>query len=162
MRNRNLDEALGGSSKRSIWIATGVILLVGAVLLIWLVSPAERSRRADVERLTVGDAAGRVTTVLGPPAARCPGGDLDHLAGSFPPGWPTPSIQTTLQTLAEETNERWVYPLDDDAEASCAPAEDQTEIGLDGARRVLWYVAITGESPLELPERFAPAAAPNQ
>lgn len=156
-RNRNLDEALG-ASKRSIWIATGVILLLGAVLLLWLVSPTERSRRAEVERLELGDPMGRVAGILGPPGTRCSGRDLAHLAGSFPPGWTAPSIETTLQALGEETGERWIYPLDEDDEAGCGPADGQTEVGLDGAGRLLWYVAITGESPLELPERFAPAA----
>jgi hypothetical protein len=135
-----------------------VILLLGAILLVWLVSPSERSRRSDMASLELGEPMGRVAGVLGPPAARCPGRNLSHLDESFPPGWPAPSIETTLQALGEETGERWIYPLDDDDPADCSPADGQTELGLDAEGRLLWYVAITGESPLELPERFAPAA----
>jgi hypothetical protein len=157
-RNRRLDDALG-SSKRSIWIATGFILLIGAVLLVWLMSPTERSRRGEVGRLQLGDSQARVTEILGPPGARCQTGDLSHLSQSFPPGWPPPSVETTLQTLGEETASRWIYPLDPDDPAECTPADGQTEIGIDAGGALLWYVTITGESPLQLPERFEPAAA---
>ena len=156
-RNRTLDRALG-TSKRSIWIATGAIFVLGALLLIWFFSPSERGRRSDMDDLALGDPMERVASVLGPPAARCPSGSLAHLAGSFPPGWPAPSVETTLQALAEETGDRWVYPLDDNDAAGCTPVDGQTEIGLDTEGRLLWYVTIMGESPLELPERFAPAA----
>src|SRR5690606_37683610 len=117
----------------------------------------ERTRRAEVERLEIGDPVARVEGILGPPAARCEGDDLAHLAGSFPPGWPQPSIETTVQALAAATDERWIYPLDEDASATCAPVREGTEVGLDAEGRVLWYVAIMGESPLELPDHFAPA-----
>ena len=136
-----------------------MILALGAILLLWLASPSERGRRSDMDDLAFGDPTERVASVLGPPAARCAGDDLAHLSGSFPPGWPTPSVETTLQALGEETGERWIYPLDDDDPAGCAPVDGQTELGLDAEGRLLWYVTITGESPLELPARFAPAAS---
>src|SRR5690606_25052031 len=126
----------------------------------WLASPTERSRRGQVDRLELGDLAARVAEVLGPPGARCSAGDLSYLSDSFPPGWPTPAVETTLQALSQETGDLWIYPLDPDDEATCAPAEGRTELGFDAAGRLLWYVAITGESPLQLPERFTPAAAP--
>src|SRR5690606_4818587 len=134
-RSRHLDQALG-TSKRSIWVATGAIVVVGAILLIWFVSPAERTRRAEVARLEIGDPVARVEGILGPPAARCEGDDLAHLAGSFPPGWPQPSIETTVQALAAATDERWIYPLDEDASATCAPVREGTEVGLDAEGRV--------------------------
>ena len=156
-RNRTLDRALG-TSKRSIWIATGFILLIGMVLLFWLFSPTELNRRERVDRLAPGDHMGRVAQVLGPPGARCAAGDLSRFAGSFPPGWPSAAVETTLQALEQETADRWVYPLDEDEAVSCTPTEGWTEIGLDAEGSVLWLVAITGESPLRLPDRFTPAA----
>jgi hypothetical protein len=156
-RNRRLDQALG-TSKRSIWIATGFIVVLGAVLLFWLFSPTEQSRRDRVGRLAPGDSASRVTALLGAPAARCPAGSLGHLRESFPPGWPAASAETTLQELAAETTDRWVYPLDDERPGDCEGEEGQTELGFDGDGRLLWYVAILGETPLELPSRFTPAA----
>jgi hypothetical protein len=155
-RNRRLDDALG-TSKRSVWIATGLILLAGAVLLFWFFSPGERSRRDRVGRLELGDPSARVAAVLGEPPARCPAGDLSHLRESFPPGWPAASLETALQTLAGETSERWVYPLDDDDTASCGGRRGTTEIGLDAEGRILWSIAILGETRIELPERFTPA-----
>lgn len=111
-----------------------------------------------MERLNPGDPLERVTELLGEPGARCSAGDLSHLAESFPPGWPAASVETTLQTLGTETRERWIYPLDPDDEAPCAPTNEQTELGIAADGRLLWYVAITGESPLRLPGRFTPAA----
>ncbi|HEX6069198.1 MAG TPA: hypothetical protein VFZ18_05225 [Longimicrobiaceae bacterium] len=155
-RNRRLDQALG-TSKRSVRIATGLIVAVGAVILFWFFSPGERTRRDLVGRLETGDLSSRVTAVLGPPGARCPAGDLSHLRESFPPGWPAASLETALQTLAGETAERWVYPLDDDDPAQCAGENGTTEIGIDAEGRILWSIAIIGETRIELPDRFTPA-----
>lgn len=157
-RRHNLERALG-TSRRSIWIATGLILLIGVALLLWLFSPAEQSRREQVERLQVGDHMGRVAGVLGPPGARCPVGDMTRYADSFPPGWTAAAIETTLQALEEETDERWVYGLGEDEPVTCDPAPGRTEIGLDRGGRVLWYVSISGESPIEVGPRFTPAPA---
>lgn len=121
-------------------------------------SPGERERSAQVERLQLGDPRERVSEVMGPPGARCSGGDLGHLAESFTPGWPAASLATALQTLGEETGERWVYPLSSRRTAGCEPADRQTELGFDAEGRLLWYVVIVGETPLRLPERFTPAA----
>ena len=155
-RNRRLDDALG-TSKRSVWIATGLIVLGGVVLLFWFFSPGEQSRRDRVGRLEQGDASARVAAVLGEPPARCPAGDLAHLRESFPPGWPAASRATALQTLAAETSERWVYPLDDDEPAGCAGEAGTSEIGIDAGGRILWSVAIIGETRIDLPARFTPA-----
>jgi hypothetical protein len=127
------------------------------VVLVWFASPSERRRRGIVDRLEVGDPADRVEELMGVPGARCRGGDLEHLDASFPLGWPAASVATTLQTLGEETRDRWVYPLSSRREAGCAPADRQTEIGFDAEGRVLWLVGIMGESPLRLPDRFTPA-----
>lgn len=156
-RNRRLDAALG-ASRRSIWIATGAILLLGVLLVVWLISPAERERREVMSRLNPGDHMGRVADLLGPPSARCPTSSLAHFARNFPPGWSDSAVGTTLHELERETADRWVYSLDPSEPAGCDPAEGRTEIGLDATGRILWHVAITGESVIVLPERFTPAA----
>lgn len=127
-------------------------------MLLWFVSPGERKRRGLVDRLELGDPAERVMQIMGRPGARCPGRDLDHLSGSFPPGWPAAALETALQTLGEKTHDRWVYPLSSRRSAGCAPADNQTELGFDAEGRLLWYITIVGESPLRLPEQFTPAA----
>lgn len=135
------------------------IAAVGLLLLFWILSPGRRERTADVARLALGDSRERVTEVMGAPLARCPGGgDLSHLAPGFPPGWPGASRATTLQTLGEETAERWVYPLRERSVIGCTPVDGQSEFGFDQRGRLLWYITFVGESPLRFSERFTPAA----
>lgn len=131
------------------------------LLLVWFISPGERTRRERVERLQLGDGEPRVTALLGAAAARCPAGTLAHLRDSFPPGWPGASLETALQGLAAGTSERLIFPLEAEDGAGCEPRDGNTEIGLDAEGRVFWYVALLGETPLRLPEGFAPAEPPD-
>lgn len=132
---------------------------MGLLLLLWFLSPGKRERSAEVARLALGDSRERVTEVMGTPLARCPGGgDLSHLDPGFPPGWPGASRAATLQTLSEETSERWVYPLRARGEIGCLPGDGQSEFGFDAEGRLLWYIAFVGDTPLRFPERFTPAA----
>ncbi len=126
-------------------------------MVLWSASPTERRRRGLVERLEVGDSASRVAATLGEAPARCAGRELSHLRESFPPGWPSSSVEEALQTLAARTGERWVYPLSLRRPAGCEPRAGQTEIGVSPEGNVLWYVAVTGKTPLRLPEDISPA-----
>lgn len=134
------------------------ILLLGLVVLVWVMSPSERRRRSLANRLQIGDSVTRVTELLGPPGARCPGSSLAHLARAFPGGWPSAAVETALQTLANQTRERLVYPVGRSAgAAACSRSSRQTEVGIDPAGRVRWVIAETGRTTLRLPPDFAPA-----
>jgi hypothetical protein len=133
------------------------VVLVGALVLIWVVSPTERKRRDLVERLEPGDSTSRVEELLGSAGTRCPVGSLAHLERSFPPGWPGASTQTAIQALARRTTERWVYPLSSRHRSECSPVDGVTELGVGGDGRIVWYVAITGKTTLILPDDLTPA-----
>lgn len=156
-RSRTMDRALSTQSRISL-IVTVVILLLGAVVLIWVVSPGERQRRGVMERIDFGDEATRVSALLGEPT-ECPTGTLEHLRGTFPEGWPPAAVEGALGRMSTETTARWVYPLDEDDPGQCDGADGQTEIGLDAERQVLWYVAITGKTGLRLPGEYTPGPA---
>ena len=155
-RTRRIDNALQ-TQKRAMWTATALVLLVGVLVLVWVVSPAERRRRGAMDGLDVGDPASRLVQLLGEPAARCPAGDLAQLRGAFPPGWPGASVESALGTLAAATAERWVYPIGRGS-SDCAPLDGRTEVGVDAERRVLWYVTVTGKTPVQLPPEVSPAS----
>lgn len=155
-RNHRVDRALD-TPKRGIWIATGLVLLVGVITIVWVVSPTERGRRRVMDELELGDSTSRVVVYLGEAPARCPGSALSHLQPSFPPGWPAASVAAALQALEARTRERWVYPLSTGATAGCQPRDGQTEIGVSPDGTVVWYVTVTGKTPLRIPEDISPA-----
>lgn len=129
---------------------------MGIAVLVWALSSTERRRERAAGKLGLGDPAARVTQLLGPPAATCPPGSVEHLREHLPAGFPPAAEEETLGRLQVETAERWVYPLDGGEEAGCAPAEGMTEVGLDRSRRVLWYVPVTGKTPMVFPEEYLP------
>jgi hypothetical protein len=133
------------------------VVLVGALALIWVVSPTERKRRDLVERLEPGDSTPRVEELLGSAGTQCPVGTLAHLEKSFPTGWPGASTQTAIQALARRTAQRWVYPLSSRHHAGCTPADGVTELGVGSDGRIVWYVAITGKTSVTLPNDLTPA-----
>jgi hypothetical protein len=152
-RNRVLDRALGPRTRTST-LSTLAVLVIGAVLVVWVFSPGERERREVVSRIEIGDDAERVESLLGP-AASCPTDSLEHLKGAFPNDQPPASVEAAVAGLSARTASRWVYPLDRDDEVDCAGAPDQTEIGFDAERRVLWYVPVTGRTTLVMPGGFS-------
>ena len=157
-RKYRMDRALR-TRQRGIWIATAVVLLLGAGVIIWAVVSPERRRTRIVDRLEVGVGASTVAQMLGPAPATCAVGSLEHLRRSFPVGWPPAALESTIGKLQAETAQRWVYPLDarDPGGAStCTRRSGATEVGLDRDQRVLWYVAITGRTSLELPPEYIP------
>jgi hypothetical protein len=141
-----------------VWRATAAIVLVGVIVLVWVLSPSERHRHRVVGRLAVGDSVSRVTELLGEPAARCPGSTIHHLVGSFPGGWTTAAMETAVQTLAQQTRERLVYPLGHRRPADCRPHDGQTEVGVDAHGRVRWILTVAGKTVVRLPPDFAPAS----
>jgi hypothetical protein len=135
-----------------------VVVLLGAVVLLWSISPGERRREQVMERIRVGDEVARVEELLGP-AQRCPVNGLAHLRTRFADEWPVAAVDVALQRLSRETAERWVYPVDARRPADCAGGEGNTEIGIGRDGRVLWYVTITGKTGLRLPDDYTPLDA---
>lgn len=140
-----------------MWRATAAVVVVGLLALIWLFSPTERKRRDLVQRLELGDSVSRVEDLLGSAPLRCPVGSLDHLEGSFPPGWPGASSRSALQALQARTRERWIYPMGNRKPADCMPVDGSTELGVSADGHLVWYVAITGKTTLTLPDDLSPA-----
>jgi hypothetical protein len=153
-RRRALDRTLTPES-RIIGIVSVAILVVGAFVLVTVFSPGERERREVMSRIEIGDEGRRVVTLLGEPT-ECAARSLEHLRPALPAGWPPPAKEAAIAAMTEETAIRWVYPLDDSDPGDCAGEGEQTEIGLDAERRVLWFVSVTGRTTLELPPRYTP------
>jgi hypothetical protein len=155
-RKYRMDQALR-TRQRGIRIATAVILLLGAGVIVWALASPERRRTRIVDRLAIGLEASNVAQLLGPAPATCAVGSLDHLRRSFPVGSPPATVEGTIGRMQDETAQRWVYPLDardPGGPSACTRRSNATEIGLDREQRVLWYVAITGRTSLELPPDF--------
>ena len=155
-RNRRVDRALD-TPGRGVWIATGLVLLAGVLVILWVMSPTERGRRRVMEDLELGDSISRVVGFLGAAPARCPAAALSHLQPSFPPGWHAASVARALQALEERTLERWIYPVRPRTDTGCAPQDGQTEIGISDTGRVVWYITVTGKTPIRLPAEITPA-----
>lgn len=155
-RNR-IDKALN-TSGRGPWIATGVVFLLGVLVLAWVISPTERKRRAIVEDLELGDDSLQVLTALGTPV-RCPPRSADVIRGGFPGDWPAPAIESALERMQEETAQRWIYAINPRKRLPCSTEKAHTEIGIGKDGRVLWYIPVTGRTSIELPEDYTPSSA---
>lgn len=110
-----------------------------------------------LEDVAPGQAAERVAVLTGMEPLRCPGAPLDHLSGSFPDGWPAASIDVALERMAEETQERWVFPLESETVATCSGTEERTEVGVAADGTIVWLVPVLGRTALELPTWLTPA-----
>ena len=154
-RRHRMDRALR-TRRRSIWLVTFAILLVGGgVLALALFSPARRWQRA-VGRLSVGISARQVERILGSPSVTCPPQALGHLDRSFPAGWPAGAVDWMREQMAAETRERWIYIRSETPALHCEVPAGATEIGIGGDGRVLWYVPAYGRSSLVLPADWDP------
>jgi hypothetical protein len=140
-----------------VWIATIVIVVIGAGIVFFAIRGADRARTDALEDVEVGDLAENVTAAVGLEPRSCPTGTLDHLRGSFTEDWSPAAVDVALERLVSLTRERWVYPLRANNETSCDGAEPQTEIGvgLDGS--IVWSVAVAGRTTLRLPLGMTPA-----
>ncbi|HET6228705.1 MAG TPA: hypothetical protein VFE05_01425 [Longimicrobiaceae bacterium] len=111
----------------------------------------DRRRERQVSHVALGADTSAVAAALGRPGRACPTGSLDDLAEQFPGGTPPAQAESTLDRLRPQTARRWVYAPGSGA-ASCAPQKGATQFGLDPQGRVVWYVAVTGRTPVVFPD----------
>lgn len=137
-------------------IATGVIVALGLLVLVWLVSPTERKRRALVDGLAIGTDSTVVLRELGQPV-RCEPGDMENFRAGFPADWPRPVTELAMADIGAKTAERWVYAINLRDRLPCDSDEEHTEIGIGADGRVLWHIAVTGKTVVELPEAYTPS-----
>ena len=133
-----------------------VIVLLGLVVLVWVFSPTERQRRAEMDDLAVGADSTEVLRLLGAAPTRCAPTLPPTLRSGLPEDLPPATVENVLGRMQEETRERWLYPISFRRSLACGAREAHTELGIGDDGRVLWYVAITGKTPLELPEHYIP------
>ena len=156
-RTRAVDRALH-THGRGPWVATGVIALLGVVLLLWFLSPTERRRRALMREVAIGADTAAVAGVLGAPT-RCPHRATEQIRRSFPEDWSARAVETALSRMQFGTRERWLYGINPRRPIGCDAAEGHTEVGIGVDGRVLWTVDITGKTPIRLPEDYSPSGA---
>ena len=156
-RKRAVDRVLQ-THGRGPWIASGVIALLGAVLLVWFLSPTERRRRSVMEDVAIGADTAEVVRLLGAPM-RCPPEAPEQVRTSFPEDWPPRAVETALSRMDFGTRQRWVYGVNLRRRLGCDTTEPHTEIGVGVDGRVLWTVDLTGRTPIRLPEDYTPSGA---
>ena len=156
-RTRVVDRVLH-THGRGPWIASGVMVALGVILLIWLLSPSERKRRSVMESVAIGADTAEVLRVLGAPV-RCPPKATEVVRMSFPEDWPPRLVETALSRMDFGTRERWVYAINLRKRLGCNAEEPHTEIGVGVDGAVLWTVDITGRTPIRLPEDYMPGGA---
>lgn len=139
------------------WVrwTTLLVLVVGVAAAVWAWSAPERRRERALKTLMVGDDAARVRALLGVPH-RCPVGRLEHLAAHLPDATPPAEAARVVEQLRARTAVRWVFPLRRSRAVRCDAPRGQTEVGLDRAGRVLWWIAVTGRSRLRAPTDLSP------
>lgn len=150
----SVDRALDTHGRGPL-IATGVVVALGLIMLVWLVSPTERNRRTVVQELAIGTDSTVVLRELGEPV-RCPAGDMRSFSEAFPADWPRPVTELAVADLGARTAQRWVYAINLRKRLPCDSTEEHTEIGIDADGRVLWHIAVTGKTAVELPEAYTP------
>lgn len=140
-----------------LWIVTITIVIAGAVLVLAVADGPERERLEALEPIRIGDPASRVAEQVRAEPHRCPGDRLDHLRQSFPEGWTPAGVDMALERFAAVTASRWVFAVGDAPPLLCGRTEHQTEIGVDSAGTIVWFVPILGRTPLQLPSWLQPA-----
>lgn len=151
-RNRHVDHALRVTPKGARR-ASAAILGLGLLVLWVVLFTGDRGRERNAGKIAVGADSARVAAALGPPGRACATGALENLRDHFPPDLPRATVESTLDRLRRETARRWVYPRRGE-EPGCAARPGTTEVGIGRDGRVLWYVPVTGRTPLVLPEAW--------
>ena len=139
-------------------IASGVIGVLGAIVLLWFFSPTERRRRSTMEDVAIGADTTEVIRLLGTPV-RCSPKATQQIRASFPTDWPPRLVETALSRMDYSTQQRWVYPIRARRRAGCNAREGHTEIGVGKDGRILWSVDVTGRTPIRLPDDYTPSGA---
>ena len=156
-RTRAVDRVLN-THGRGPWIASGVMIALGIVLIVWFLSPSERRRRSVMEEVAIGADTAQVLRLLGDPV-RCPPKATETVRTSFPEDWPPRLVETALSRMDFGTRERWVYAIGLRKRLGCNASEPHTEIGIGVDGRVLWTIDITGRTSIRVPEDYAPSGA---
>jgi hypothetical protein len=86
-----------------------------------------------------------VLRTLGPAPTRCPAGALEHLRGELTMG-DAIEVDSAMLQLRRDTRQRWLYP----GRHGCTAARGETELGLDGAGRLLWIEPAAGKDYVRL------------
>ena len=154
-RNRAVDRALNTTGRGPL-IATAVIVALGVILVAWLISPTERKRRSLLEELAIGTDTAAVIRSLGDPV-RCAPGELERFREGFPTDWPRPVTELAIADIGARTAQRWIYAINLRTRLRCDSDEAHTEIGIGSDGRVLWHIAVTGETTVEVPEAYTPS-----
>jgi hypothetical protein len=136
-------------------IATAVVLVLGALVLVWAISPTERGRRAAMERIAMGADSAQVRELLGEPV-RCLA-ETERIRGFLPVDWPPRAADGVAERLGHDTAQRWVYAINPRSRIPCASNERRSEVGIDSHGRVLWYVAVTGRTTIRVPDEYTPS-----
>src|SRR5688572_4521499 len=108
-RTHAIDRVLN-THGRGPWIASGVMVALGVIVVVWLLSPSERKRREVMEGVAIGADTAEVLRVLGAPV-RCPPKATEQIRTSFPEDWPPRLVETALSRMDFGTRERWVYAI---------------------------------------------------
>jgi type II secretory pathway pseudopilin PulG len=150
-RTREVDRALErGWGARAV---SAVIVLAAVAMAAWMLASPDRRRQRAVEALGLGADTAAVLAQLGSPDARCGPEGVYGLHDRFPAEATAEARATAMRRLAQRTRTRWVYGSDAsaDPDAACRVAPGGTEMGIDHAGRVAWYVAGAGRTTLVLP-----------
>jgi hypothetical protein len=153
---RNRAERATRTPGRGPLIATAVVLVLGALVLLWAISPTERDRRAAMERIAMGADTAQVRQLLGEPV-RCSAGETERIRGFLPVDWPPRAADGVAERLRHDTAQRWVYAIDPRNRLPCVSDERRTEVGIDSTGHVLWYVAVTGRTTIRVPDAYTPS-----
>jgi hypothetical protein len=140
-------------------IVTALIVVAALGMMVWAVASPDRRRRRAVEELGLGADTTAVLAALGRPA-RCPAGALERLRDALPPGTSPAGAEASLRRLTSRTAQRWVFAPPGDQGGGCRTPRDATEMGIDHAGRVVWYVAGAGRTPLVFADSAGGAASP--
>lgn len=149
-----IDRALDRTG-RGPRVAAGIILLLGLIVVAWSFSSTQWKRRVIMRRLDFGDDTTRVVGLLGPPV-RCPRA-TEAIRDGVPKDWPPPVVESTTQSLSEATAQRWIYAINLKTRPPCGTRRGHTEIGVDSAGRMLWYISVTGRTPIRVPDEYTPS-----
>lgn len=130
-------------------LALVVVLGAATIAALRMICVPVGSFREGLERLSWGIPADSVREILGDPNTVCTSPTVAHLELSV-----SPDTAAVRRALALATAERWVYarprpttPVPRDPRPDCHAPVMGTELGLDRAGRLRWYVREMDQTP---------------